>query len=227
MENYSVDDINKELKGWDGGDFYGQWQTDKIIESYFDKDYIGTCIEVGAADGVKGSNTYYFEKKGWKVLCIEPNPKYKNNIEKYRKLIRYFACGAESKKTEMTIFEVGEKNIMSSLSSISPDQRLVNDHINIINKSYKIEVQQSTLNNILENEVLDTEFEEIEEIDFISIDTEGTEIEVLKGIDFNKYKIKLLVVENNYNDSIIEDYLREFGYVKQERYKINDFYLKK
>jgi FkbM family methyltransferase len=167
------------------------------------------------------------KKKGWKVLCIEPNPKYKNNIEKYRKLIRYFACGAESKKTEMTIFEVGEKNIMSSLSSISPDQRLVNDHINIINKSYKIEVQQSTLNNILENEVLDTEFEEIEEIDFISIDTEGTEIEVLKGIDFNKYKIKLLVVENNYNDSIIEDYLRKFGYVKQERYKINDFYLKK
>ena len=227
MEKYNVEDINKELKGWDGGDYYGQWQTDKIIEEYFEYGYSGVCIEVGAANGVKGSNTFYFEKKGWKTLCIEPNPKYKEEIEKYRKLVRYFACGSESKETEMTIFEVGEKNIMSSLSSISPDERLVNDHINIINNKYKINVQQLTLNQILENEVTNTEFEKIKYFDFISIDTEGTEIEVLKGIDFNKYQIKLLVVENNYNDNTIESYLESFGYYKDRRYKINDFYLKK
>jgi hypothetical protein len=64
------------------------------------------------------------------------------------------------------------------------------------------------------------------EIDFISIDTEGTELEVLKGLSLDKWKIRLLVVENNFNDTDVEEYLHDFGYVKDARYKINDFYLK-
>lgn len=51
-------------------------------------------------------------------------------------------------------------------------------------------------------------------IDFISIDTENTELDVLKGIDINKYNIKLFVIENNYNELKCEMYLNPYGYKK-------------
>ena len=46
---YSVDKINKELKNYKNSKYYGQWETDKVIESYFDIKKQGNCIEVGAA----------------------------------------------------------------------------------------------------------------------------------------------------------------------------------
>ena len=70
---YSVDDINKSLKKRKKTKYYGQWETDHIIEGYFEGQTEGKCIEVGAANGIKGSNTLYFEKLGWDCLCIEPN----------------------------------------------------------------------------------------------------------------------------------------------------------
>tara|TARA_R110000824_G_scaffold119521_1_gene273614 strand:+ start:519 stop:1208 length:690 start_codon:yes stop_codon:yes gene_type:complete len=226
MSNYDVNKISEELTGWNNGDYYGQWETDKVIETYFPEGYKGVCIEVGAANGVKGSNTLYFEERGWGVLCIEPNSEHRESLEKYRKLVRYFACGSQTGTFPLTIFRVGKNNITSSLTSLDPDKRLVEDHIDLISEKYELEVKVETLSNIIENEVEGTLFESIREIDFISIDTEGTELDVLKGLDFSQYSVTLLVVENNYNDKEIEDFMMSKGYRKDRRYKINDFYVK-
>ena len=223
---YDVNHINKELNGWNNGKYYGQWETDKVIESYFPDGYVGTCIEVGAANGVKGSNTLYFEERGWDTLCIEPNPEHKQSLEKHRKLVRYFACDEKSGTFPLTVFRVGERNIASSLTSLTPDQRLVKDYKSLINEAYEIDVRVETLSDIIENKVNNTVFEKIRKIDFISIDTEGTELNVLKGLDFSSYEVTLLVVENNYNDKKIEDFMVSKGYQKDMRYKINDFYIK-
>jgi FkbM family methyltransferase len=220
MDRYNVNEINNELKGWDGGNYYGQWETDKLIESYFDKGYKGTCIEVGAADGIKGSNTLYFEKLNWDVLCIEPNPKQFDSLAKHRKNVVHCAISDSIGKMDLTVFDIGEKNIMSSLTSLRPDERLVEAHKHIINDSYKVEVEVETLPNILET------VNYPRKIDFISIDTEGTELDVLKGFDFNKYNVTLFVVENNYDDKDIMDFMTSRGYVRDQRYKINDFYIR-
>ena len=63
--SYNPNLINQEVRGWDNGEFFGQWQTDKIIKSYFPENYKGVCVEVGAADGIKGSNSLYFEQRNW------------------------------------------------------------------------------------------------------------------------------------------------------------------
>ena len=207
MSNYDVNKISEELTGWNNGDYYGQWETDKVIETYFPEGYKGVCIEVGAANGVKGSNTLYFEERGWGVLCIEPNSEHRESLEKYRKLVRYFACGSQTGTFPLTIFRVGKNNITSSLTSLDPDKRLVEDHIDLISEKYELEVKVETLSNIIENEVEGTLFESIREID-------------------SQYSVTLLVVENNYNDKEIEDFMMSKGYRKDRRYKINDFYVK-
>ena len=52
--------------------YYGQHYEDVFIETLFPGKNNGVCVDVGAYDGVNMSNTYYFEKKGWKCVCIEP-----------------------------------------------------------------------------------------------------------------------------------------------------------
>ena len=224
---YNINKIQQDLKTWDGGKYYGQWETDKVIESYFREGYKGFCIEVGAANGIKGSNTLYFEECGWNALCIEPNTEHKKSLEKYRKLVRYFACSDKDGTCPLTVFRVGEKNIMSSLTSLNPDDRLVKAHQNIINEIFHINVKVVTLNWILENDVNKTPFYNQTNIDFISIDTEGTELDVLKGFNFKKFNVKLFVIENNYDDYEIRYFMNNKGYKRDKRFKINDFYIKR
>lgn len=201
--------------------YYGQFSTDVLIELYFPNQKIGSCVEVGAANGVRGSNTLYFEKLGWRTLCIEPNPEYYEMVKKIRKEAVQCACGATNAEGEsFTVFDIGEHNIMSSLSGLKPDPRLLETHGHLINNTRKIEVEIKTLDAVLEGSRFDTA------IDFISIDTEGTEQEVLKGLDLERWDVSLLVVENNFEDPEIEEYLQQWGYVKDARWKINDFYIK-
>jgi len=225
---YDVATNDKELRKESTADspYYGQWKTDKIIESYFTSTDKGVCIEVGAANGIKGSNTKYFEDKGWDVLCIEPNLKHKTSLEKSRTLVRFYACGSENSKGTLHIFDVGRDNIVSSLTSLKPDARLVEAHADLINERSQVQVQVRTLNWILETQVQDTSFEKIVDIDFVSIDTEGTELDVVKGFDTNLYNVSLFIIENNYEDKEIEEYMKSIGYKKDQRYKINDFYIK-
>tara|TARA_R110000824_G_scaffold188312_3_gene369641 strand:- start:32 stop:676 length:645 start_codon:yes stop_codon:yes gene_type:complete len=203
--------------------YYGQFSTDSLVELYFLGKTQGTCVEVGAANGHRGSNTLYFEKMGWRTLCIEPNPKYFKLVEETRKEAVQYACGsANMESVPFTVFDIGQRNIMSSVSGLKPDQRLVQEHLDkkLINEQYQVNVEVRTLNDILQEANFD------KKIDFISIDTEGTELDVLKGLDLNQWDISLLLVENNYNDPDIEQYLNEFGYIKDARWKINDFYIK-
>lgn len=201
--------------------YYGQFSTDALIELYFPNINKGSCVEVGAANGVRGSNTLFFEQKGWRALCIEPNPEYWEYLEVRSETVCCACSDKEGDEVPFTVFNIGEKQIMSSLSGLKPDPRLIEEHGSLINESYEIGVKTRTLDNILKEQGFPIN------IDFISIDTEGTELDVLKGLDLSYWGVSLLVVENNYNDPEIQEYLEGFGYFKDARWKINDFYVKR
>lgn len=201
--------------------FYGQWETDKIILSYFDKEN-GFCIDVGASDGEHGSNTLYFEKAGWDCFCIEPNPFFYESLKEKRKKFIQVACGQFNKNSQrFNTVDIGKDRIQSSLSSLRLDDRLLETHKDVINDIKKIWVRVRSLDSIIADNNLQ------HDIDFISIDTEGTELDVLKGLSMDKLNITLLVIENNFKDKNISDYLIDFGYKLDQRYKVNDFYVKK
>jgi FkbM family methyltransferase len=200
--------------------YNGQHLEDKYIEEYFDKNYVGTCIDVGCAQPIHGNNTFYFEQKGWEVFCLEPNISHISNLKNHRKNVYNLACGNQNKTdVEFTICTLAGGN-QEAISSLFVDDRLLESHKQYSPVLTKIKVNVITLNTFIEEN-------NIEKIDFISIDTEGTELDVLKGFDIEKYSPRLFIIENNYNESHIEDYLKNFNYIKDKRIAVNDFYIKK
>lgn len=207
--------------------WYGQFETDRIIAEYFEGVEVGFAVEVGAYDGIKGSNSKYFEDIGWDCLCIEPNPyifkeligddNYDEPTSGNRNCVCLnVACGNKKGVAKLQICKL-KSGIQSSLTSLDPDYRLIQEYGHDIVEWEDIEVEVDTLTNILSG---------MGTPDFISIDTEGTELDVLHGLDLLQYRVKLLVVENNYQDNDIRQYLKDYGYHLHRRYKINDFYVK-
>lgn len=200
--------------------YFGQWETDKVIESYFPDLRNGNCIEVGAYDGIKGSNTKYFEDMGWFSICFEPNPYIfpllvKNRIGPVFEVANSYFDGCQ----DLEIYDF-ESGIQSSLTSLNTDPRLIEEYDKAIKKTHKVSVTVRQLDTVLNYYGYPTHY------NFISIDTEGTELDVVKGLSLLKYSVDLFVVENNYNDSNVEQWLKDNGYIKDQRYKINDFFIK-
>jgi FkbM family methyltransferase len=196
---------------------YADYETDLEIQKYFDPGYSGVCIDIGAGFGTERSNTYYFEKKYWRCLCIEPNPGLYNHMRMYRRLALNIACSNYDKKgVAFQIYDINDGN-QEAISSLVVDKRLVESHKGMINKVEEIKVEVKKLDTVLSRINL-------EKIDFVSIDTEGTELEVLMGFDINRWKPSLFIIENNFEESKFLDYLRDFGYKFSQRIGVNDFF---
>ena len=202
-------------------EYYSQHGEDEYIKKLFPNINNGICIEVGAYDGTSCSNTRHFEKLGWRALCIEPIPSAFEKCKKIRKEC-YQCCisDKDAEEKEFTIFQLGGDN-KSAISSLIPDERLIESHKHLITNVTKKNVKVRSLNSLLE----EIDFPKV--IDFVSIDTENTELDVLKGFDLNKYNVRLLVIENNFNEPFCENYLSQYGYKKIHRLAVNDFFMKK
>jgi FkbM family methyltransferase len=199
--------------------FYGQFGEDQYLSKFFDDKYIGVCVDVGADDGISGSNTYYFEQKGWYSLCVEPIPESFNKCSSIRKnVINCCIADYDKEDVKFNIITLKTGNT-SAISSLKVDDRLIKSHKHLLNNIKQISVKVKTLNTIFK------ECNIPNNIDFISIDTENTEIDVLKGLDFNTYNIKFLIIENNFNEMIIENYLITKNFKKIHRLGVNDFYV--
>ena len=201
--------------------YYGQHLEDLVIEEILNDEKVnGICIEVGAYDGITFSNTLHFEEKGWTVLCIEPIPSVYEECKKIRKQC-YQCCISDDDYDDKDFTMFCINNHFSAISSLLPDERLITSFSNMITNTQKCKVKVRSLNSLLK------ELDFPKDIDFISIDTENTELDVLKGIDLNIYNVKLFVIENNFNEPFIENYLSRFSYIKVKRDSVNDFYIKR
>jgi len=201
--------------------FYGQFGEDKYMSQFFDKNYKGLCVDVGASDGISGNNTYYFEINGWESLCIEPVPESYNKCNSLRKkTLNYCVSNYDKNDIDFNVVRFHDNNV-SAVSSLILDERLIKSHEHLIQNIEKIPVKVKSLNTIFEKENM------CKNIDFISIDTENTELDVLKGLDFNNYNVNFLIIENNFDDYYIEQYLSDKNFKKIVRIAVNDIYVNK
>jgi FkbM family methyltransferase len=202
---------------------YGQFGEDQFILNEFTSS-IGFAIEVGGADGLNGSPTKCLEDKGWKTLLVEPNPELFQLAKSRRPYVYQCAAGDDNvDDVGMTIYTLSGGN-ESAVSGLRPDVKLIEQHQHLI-EDQRIElVNKRTLNSLI-NKWSEDLGEEIPNIDFLSIDTEGTELDVMKGLNLSKYQPKIIALENNFEDHNYRRTMYNYGYVLYNRIGVNDYYI--
>ena len=204
--------------------FYrSQYEQDRILnETYFKNKVGGVFVDIGAHDGETLSNTFFYEKAlNWKGLCIEPLPKVFKQLEQKRScaLVEGAAWNENTTKTFRLI--EGYSEMLSGLVDTYPQ-----DHINRIESETKQSNQTVTDIDVKCYSILELLLQNnLTEIDFLSIDVEGSELEILKSIDYDKIKIKVILAENNYSDSNLRSFLVSKGYHFANRIAIDDVFI--
>jgi FkbM family methyltransferase len=198
--------------------YYSQFGEDKILFDIFQKKTDGVCVEVGANNGVDDSNSYFFEKIGWKCVLVEPNPSLCREIRASRNALLY-ECAASNRNGTITLHVVEGTERSDGLSTISMNKENLERIKSLGFASRPVQVRTMTMDEILKDARIET-------IDFISIDVEGHEYEVLEGFSLEKWKPAIILTEDNSNfeDNTVSDYLKNFGYVKFRRTGVNDWY---
>lgn len=186
----------------------------------------GFFVDIGAADGITGSNTFILEKfYKWNGICVDPNPVFMQSL---------FNCRDSSVSTLCVYSETGQIlpfkfctdnnqffgwNFRSGLKShvATIDQE--------IDKSFStINVLTISLNDLLRL------YNAPKEIDYISLDTEGSEYDILKTFDFEQYDVKCFTVEHAFTETrqMIYDLLTTKNYTRidTERSGQEDWYVK-
>ena len=162
---------------------YSQLGQDVSVIDFFQSRRDGYFIEVGAYDGIYLSNTYMLEKQfNWNGICIEPLPTIFALLQQNRSCSCVNAAVYSEAGLELEFVEGG---ILSGIT------QCIDRHIDIINND-KIHIQTKTLTNIMDERQMPSY------IEYLSIDTEGSELEVLRGIDWSRYSFGYIGIEHNY-----------------------------
>ena len=167
-----------------------QFYQDLFVTFYLKNKHHGYFVEFGACDGIHLSNTYLLEKEfDWTGILSEPAKIWHKALLANRSCIINTDCIAAISGQQIDFSETTRPELSTINTHLKND---LHSSRRIIREKYK--VTTLSLNDLLlqNNAPL--------EIDFISIDTEGSELEILKQFDFLKYKIQIIIVEHNYDN---------------------------
>ena len=201
-------------------EIYSQHGEDMVIETLLQKKR-GFYVDIGCHHPKSMSNTYRLYKKGWRGVNVDANP---DLIKKFKRARPQDICVCEAisdQQQELTFYEF-DSAAVSTLDEVQVEGwkkkwRVVNER----------KVLTKTLTDILDEQQIK------EKIDFLSIDVEGHDFQVLKSLDFTKYRPYVIVIEMHEFDitqptnSKIYNFLLEKGYQLVAYAVLNGYFLDK
>lgn len=202
---------------------YSQEGEDLVLNRYFEADpRLGaarTYVEIGAHHPIRFSNTYFFYKRGWRGLTVEPNPAMER-IFRWLRPMDTHVTAAIGLVNEMADYFQFSDPAFNTLTRKLADMR--------VEEGFSIEaiskVQVLPLRELLSRHSPG-------EISFLSIDVEGYDLQVLQSNDWSSYRPKLVVVENleskllEVDDNQIHRFMTEQSYELVSRLFHSAFYL--
>jgi FkbM family methyltransferase len=182
--------------------YFGLDDLDKKLERHLDIDG-GTFVEAGANDGIKQSNTLHFEsRRGWRGVLVEPVPDLFEQCRRNRPnaTVVWAALTEPSEAEHQTTIRFAGLMSLARGSMKSAEEEdahiLAGCDIQRLD-TYEVEVPSTTLTNIFESTGFST-------IDLLSLDLEGFEHKALKGLDFDRFQPRFILVEARYPNEIEE-----------------------
>ena len=202
-----------------------QFGEDKKIVKLFHKNKKGMYLDVGCFHPIRQNNTYLMYKLGWKGVNIDLNPLSVELFNVARPNDINICAALSSKKSTATVYF---DHSLSSLNTISKEHIFFLKKAFGLNKLEKRKIRTITLTSILKKN-------KIRKIDFMNIDIEGSELKVLKTINFNYFDIKVICIEvlnqfftkrNKINNDKIIKILKQNNYILKFKTFANYVFIK-
>jgi FkbM family methyltransferase len=154
----------------------------------------GYFVEFGATDGVRLSNTYLLETEfDWRGLCVEPNPKLFARLRENRRCKVGNAC-VGARTGDVVEFVLAEE-YGGMVKDIANDMHAAKREAYLADADNRATLSTVSLNDLL------VQFDAPKDIDYLSIDTEGSEYEILAAFPFERWNVRLLSVEHNFTEA--------------------------
>jgi len=202
--------------------YYGQHEEDRYAAAMFQYEPHGVFIDVGAYNGVNISNTYGFEKHlAWSGICIEPDATMHAQCKAARpNSMVLHAAAVSDPHTVSAVYRIAGNE--ASVAGLNPVPQKVKSELRAKGVEWsgfdEIRVPALTLDYAINLCGLDR-------VDMVSIDTEGTELDVLRGFDVGRWSPRLIILEDNAKSFLpYDDYLS--GYARALTIGINAFYVR-
>ena len=162
---------------------YSYGGVDLLILDIFKNQKKGYYLDIGCAHPIKNNNTYLLYKKGWNGVNIDLDKENIDLFNSHRKRDFNVTAAVSDKEGETDLYFYHNKSALNTISKQNADFQKAE-----ISSIKKIKTQ--SINKILENSPYKDQ-----KIDFLSVDVEGSELDIFKNFDFNRYSPKVIVVE--------------------------------
>ncbi|WP_213520205.1 FkbM family methyltransferase [Nonlabens sp.] len=172
---------------------FSQEGEDLILERFLEKKEKGFYVDIGAHDPKRFSNTALFYAKGWNGLNVDPLPGVMDKFKILRPNDINLEIGVSLVEQELDYFMFNEP----ALNTFSKEEAQIKEGQGV----YKI-IQERKIKTYPLNAILDTCIKPGTQIDFMTIDVEGLDLDVLKSNDWERFRPRLLLVENLKKQSI-------------------------
>lgn len=200
--------------------YYGQNREDLVLLAFFPKQKKGYYVDVGACDPIKYSVTKLFYEKGWRGINIEPQSRAFEALKSDRPRDINENIGVSDKQGTITLREYENESLSTSNKKV---QKAYHDSEHYRNIKYTDrEIEVYTLKQVFEKN-------KVASIQFLKVDVEGSEYEVMKGNDWNKYRPEVICIEANVyaDNSKWQSLLRKNNYQKVFFDGLNEYYVDK
>lgn len=168
---------------------YSQSGEDLIVDFLFDA-MLGvkeiSYLDIGANDPIDLNNTYHFYEKGYRGVCIDPNPLFREAYRSARPEDTYVVAGVGPKKGKIKFFEISP-NTLSTFSEETARQYTEEDGHQLI--------KTSNVPVLILHDVVKRYFKNKKMPNFLSIDIEGWDYEILDRMDFSKWRPTVICIE--------------------------------
>jgi FkbM family methyltransferase len=169
----------------------------------------GSFVDVGANDGITWSNTLVLEEGyGWNGLCIEPHPEAFEKLDTNRQS-ECLNMGVSDVDEELEFCKIdGYSEMLSGFTKFYCEKH--KERVEAETKEHDDKVSYINIPSKKLSEVLAER--KVTHVNYLSIDTEGSELQVLKGADLEKNTIDLISCEDNYGYDDVQKYLKQLNY---------------